>query len=39
MKTSLDVLGRPNDWEEVNKKFDKTLPFIREILSLGKGVS
>jgi len=34
----LDILGRPREWEEVNKKLDTCLPVIREIVHNGKGV-
>lgn len=38
MDNDLDVLGRPDDWERVNKKLDANLPYIRELANIGKGV-
>lgn len=35
---NLDLLGRPKDWEEVNKQLDSFLPFIRELVHNAKGV-
>lgn len=34
----LDVLGKPDDWIDVNKKLNPYLPLIREVIHSGKGV-